>query len=53
MPTASRYAQLCAAGAAAILAAAFVSLDLQSRELMKTCQQTDSVTSCNLRLYGR
>ena len=53
MPTPLRYGQLCIAGAAAVLFAAFVALDSQSRQLMETCKQTDSIASCELRLYGR
>ena len=53
MPTPLRYGQLCIAGAAALLLAAFVALDSQTREVMETCKQTESVASCELRLYGR
>lgn len=53
MPTPLRYGQICIAGAAAVLFAAFVALDSQTRELMETCKQTESLTSCELRLYGR
>ena len=53
MPTPLRYGQICIAGASALLLAAFVALDAQTRELMETCKQTESLASCELRLYGR
>ena len=54
MPTPLRYGQICIAGAAAaLLGLALVALDSQTRELMETCKQTESVASCELRLYGR
>jgi len=54
MPTPLRYGQICIAGAAAaLLGVALVALDSQTRELMETCKQTESITSCELRLYGR
>ena len=53
MPSPLRYGQICIAGAAAALLAALVALDSQTREVMETCKQTESITSCELRLYGR
>ena len=46
MPTPLRYGQICIAGASALLLAAFVALDAQTRELMETCKQTESLASC-------
>ena len=53
MTVSPRFAHVFAVAALALCSASALALELQSRQLLKTCQQTDSVASCQLKLYGR
>ena len=53
MTVTPRFARTFAVVALSLCFGSALALEFESRQLLRTCQQVDSLTSCQLKLYGR